>query len=139
MRSTNRLIEQAGTALLPLYLKKEGIKAYQSPEEDGYDFVISVEGRFIRLELKSINGDSNYLTAEKITKKQFKKTDFIIIYLLDNKKNRFFTIPVSRAPMNSPLRFTKNKKGKIVGKWTKYEGFDYLKKQIEDLGYFSEE
>jgi hypothetical protein len=134
---SSRLIEQAGTALLPLYLKKEGIKAYQSPEEDSYDFVVSVEGRFIRLLLKSINGEGKYLTAEKITNKQYKKSDFIILYLLDKDKNRFFTIPMSKAPMNSSIRFTKNKKDSINGKWMKFEGFNYLKKHLEDLGWFS--
>jgi hypothetical protein len=56
MKATSRLIDQAGTALLPLYLKKESIKAYQCPEEDAYDFVVSIECRFIRIELKSIDG-----------------------------------------------------------------------------------
>jgi len=130
MKATSKLIDQAGTALLPLFLKKEDIKAYQCPEEDAYDFVVSIEGRFIRIELKSINGDSDYPTSGKITKKQFKSADFIIIYLLDNKKNRFFTIPTKRVPRNNPIRFSKDKKGKIKGKWTKYEGFDHLKREV---------
>lgn len=139
MKATSRLIEQAGTALLPLYLKKEGIKAYQSPEEDGYDFVVSIEGRFIRIELKSINGEADYPTAGKITEKQFNKADFIIIYLLDDERNRFFTIPIKRAPRDSSIRFSKRKDGSIKGKWTKYEGFNYLKKQLKSFGWFSEE
>lgn len=137
MRATNKLIEQAGTALLPLYLKKEKIKAYQSPEEDGYDFVISVEGRFIRILLKSINGDTKNPSANKITKKEHKKADFIIIYLLDNQKNRFFTIPINKAPMNSSIRFTKKKNNTIKGKWVKYEGFGQLKKHLKNLGWMS--
>jgi hypothetical protein len=32
MKAKSRLIEQAGTALLPFYLRREGIKAYQCPE-----------------------------------------------------------------------------------------------------------
>jgi hypothetical protein len=130
MKATSRLIEQAGTALLPLYLRSEGIKAYQCPEEDAYDFVVSIAGRFIRIELKSINGDSEYPTAGKITKKQFTSADFIIVYLLDKNQNRFFTIPTKKVPRNTPIRFTKNKDGKIKGKWTKYEGFEFLKKEV---------
>ena len=38
MKATSRLIEQAGTALLPLYLRRENIKTYQCPEEDAYDY-----------------------------------------------------------------------------------------------------
>ena len=125
------MIDQAGTSLLPLYLRREGIKAYQCPEEDAYDFVISIESRFIRIELKSINADSEYPTAGKITKKQFDKTDFIIIYLLDKNQNRFFTIPTIKVPRNTPIRFSKSTDGKILGKWMKFEGFDYLKKEVK--------
>jgi hypothetical protein len=130
MKATSRLIDQAGTALFPLYLRREGIKAYQCPEEDAYDFVVSIEGRFIRIELKSVNGDSEHPTAGKITKKQFDSADFIIVYLLDKNQNRFFTIPTKKVPKNNPIRFTKSKDGKIKGKWMKFEGFDYLKKEI---------
>jgi hypothetical protein len=130
MKATSRLIEQAGTALLPLYLRREGIKAYQCPEEDAYDFVVSIEGRFIRIELKSINADSEYPTAAKITKKQFNSTDFIIVYLLDKNQNRFFTIPTKKVPRNNPIRFTKSKDGQIKSKWMNYEGFDRLKKEV---------
>jgi hypothetical protein len=130
MKATSRLIEQAGTALIPLYLRREGIKAYQCPEEDAYDFVVSIGGRFIRIELKSINGDSEYPTAGKITKKQFNSADFIIVYLLDKNQNRFFTIPTKKVPRNNPIRFTKSKEGKIKGKWMRYEGFDHLKKEV---------
>ena len=130
MKATNRLIDQAGTALLPLYLRREGIKAYQCPEEDAYDFVVSIENRFIRLELKSVNGDSEHPTAGKITKKQFNAADFIVIYLLDKNQNRFFTIPTIKVPRNNPIRFTKSKDGKIKSKWMKFEGFNYLKKEI---------
>ncbi len=128
MITTSKLIDQAGTALLPLYLRREDIKAYQCPEEDAYDFVVSIDNRFIRIELKSINGNSEYPTAGKITKKQFDKTDFIIIYLLDKNQNRFFTIPTNKMPRNTPIRFIKSKDGKIKGKWMKFEGFDYLKR-----------
>jgi hypothetical protein len=130
MKATSRLIDQAGTALLPLYLRKEEIKAYQCPEEDAYDFVVSIGGRFIRIELKSINGESEYPTAGKITKKQFNSADFIVVYLLDKNQNRFFTIPIKKVPRNNPIRFTKSKDGKIKSKWMKYEGFDHLKKEV---------
>ena len=130
MKATSRLIDVAGTALLPLNLRREGITAYQCPEEDAYDFVVSIEGRFIRIELKSVNGDSEYPTAGKITKKQFDSADFIVIYLLDKNQNRFFTIPTKKMPRNTSIRFTKTKDGKIKGKWMKFEGFDYLKKEI---------
>jgi len=130
MKATSRLIDQAGTALLPLYLRREGITAYQCPEEDAYDFVVSIKNRFIRIELKSINGDSEYPTAGKITKKQFNATDFIIIYLLDKNQNRFFTIPTKKVPRNTPIRFTRNKDGNIKGKWMEFEGFDHLKKEV---------
>ena len=130
MKATSRLIDQAGTALLPLYLKKEEIKAYQCPEEDAYDFVVSIGGRFIRIELKSINGDSEYPTAGKITKKQYTSADFIVVYLLDKNQNRFFTIPTKKVPRNNPIRFTKNNDGKIKSKWMKYEGFNHLKKEV---------
>jgi hypothetical protein len=130
MKATSRLIEQAGTALLPIYLRREGIKAYQCPEEDSYDFVVSIGGRFIRIELKSINGDSEYPTAGNITKKQFTSADFIIVYLLDKNQNRFFTIPTKKVSRNNPIRFTKSKEGKIIGKWMEYEGFDFLKKEV---------
>ncbi len=130
MKATSRLIEQAGTALLPIYLRREGIKAYQCPEEDAYDFVVSIGGRFIRIELKSINGDSEYPTASNITKKQSTSADFIIVYLLDKNQNRFFTIPTKKVPRNNPIRFTKSKEGKIIGKWMEYEGFDFLKKEV---------
>ncbi|MBN2065849.1 MAG: hypothetical protein JW771_03460 [Candidatus Thermoplasmatota archaeon] len=130
MKATSRLIDQVGTALLPLYLRREGITAYQCPEEDAYDFVVSIEGRFIRIELKSINGDSEYPTAGKITRKQFDATDFIIIYLLDKNQNRFFTIPTKKVPRNTPIRFTKSKEGDTTGKWMEFEGFDHLKKEV---------
>jgi hypothetical protein len=130
MKATSRLIDQAGTALLPLYLRREDITAYQCPEEDAYDFVVSIKSKFIRLELKSINGDSEYPTAGKITKKQFDSTDFIIVYILDNKENRFFTIPTKRATRNTPIRFIRGKDGKLKGKWIKYEGFEHLKKEV---------
>ncbi|RLC30144.1 hypothetical protein DRH13_04785 [Candidatus Woesebacteria bacterium] len=130
MKATSRLIDVAGTALLPLNLRREGITAYQCPEEDAYDFVVSIEGRLIRIELKAVNGDSEYPTAEKITKKQFDSADFIVIYLLDKNQNRFFTIPTKKMPRNTSIRFTKTKDGKIKGKWMKFEGFDYLKKEI---------
>lgn len=130
MKATSRLIDQAGTALLLLYLRKEGIKAYQCPEEDAYDFVVSIKNRFIRLELKSVNGDSEHPTAGRITKKQFRSADYIIIYLLNDKQNRFFTIPTSKVPRNNPIRFTKSKDGKIISKWMKYEGFDHLKNEV---------
>lgn len=130
MKATSMLIDQAGTALLPLYLKKEGITAYQCPEEDAYDFVISIESRFIKIELKSIDGDSEFPTAGKITTKQFDATDFIIIFLLDRNQNRFFVIPTKKVPRNTPVRFTKSKDGKIKGKWMEFEGFDYLKREV---------
>jgi hypothetical protein len=130
MKATSRLIDQAGTALLPLYLRRESITAYLCPEDDAYDFVVSIKGRFIRIELKSINGESEYPTAGKITKKQFDATDFIIVYLLDKYKNRFFTIPTNKVPRNTPIRFSKNKDGEIISKWMEYEGFESLKKQI---------
>ena len=130
MKATSRLIDQAGTALLPLYLKKEGITAYQSPEEDAYDFVVSIKNKFIRIELKSINGESEHPTAGKVTDKQYKATDFIIIYILDQNQNRFYTIPTKQTPRNTSIRFTKTKDGKLNGKWAKYEGFEHLKKQI---------
>jgi len=60
MKAKSRLIETAGHALLPIYLKKEGITAYQCPEEDNYDFVISVKGKFVRIKVRSVNGDSDY-------------------------------------------------------------------------------
>ena len=130
MKATSKLIDQAGTALLPLYLSREGIKAYQCPEEDAYDFVVSIGGRFIRIELKSINGDSEYPTAGKITEKQFTSADFIIVYILDKNQNRFFTIPTKKIPRSNPIRFTKSKDGELKGKWTNYEGFAHLKKEI---------
>jgi hypothetical protein len=130
MKATSRLIDQAGTALLPLFLKREGITAYQCPEEDAFDFVISIKSKFIRIELKSINGYSEYPTAGKITKKQFDSADFIIIYLLDKNQNRFFTIPIKKIPRNNPIRFTKNKDGKIISKWMEFEGFNHLKKEV---------
>lgn len=130
MKSTIRLIDQAGTALLPLYLSKEGITAYQCPEEDAYDFVVSIKGKFIRIKLKSINGDSEYPTAGKMTSKQFSSADFVVIYLLDKNQNRFFTIPTKKIPRSNPIRFNKSKDGKIRGKWMEFEGFDYLKKEV---------
>jgi len=130
MKATSRLIDQAGTALLPLYLRRQGITAYLCPEDDAYDFVVSIKSRFIRIELKSINGESEYPTAGKITKKQFDATDFIIIYLLDKNKNRFFTIPTNKVPRNTPIRFSKNKDGLIISKWMEYEGFEALKKKV---------
>ena len=133
MKATSRLIDQAGTALLPLYLRREDIKAYQCPEEDAYDFVISIKGRFIRLELKSVNGDSEYPTAGKITKDQYNSANFIIIFLLDGKQNRFFTIPIKRVPRNKPIRFSRGKDSIIKGRWMKYEGFEHLKKEKDGL------
>jgi hypothetical protein len=133
MKATSKLIDQAGTSLLPLYLRREGIKSYQCPEEDAYDFVVSIEGRFIRIELKSINGDSEFPSAGKITQKQYSSADYVIIYLLDNDKNRFFTIPIQKVPRNNPIRFKRDKNQKIIGKWINYEGFDHLKKEI---GYY---
>jgi hypothetical protein len=130
MRATSRLIDQAGTSLLPLYLRREGITAYLCPEDDAYDFVVSIKNRFIRIELKSINGESEHPTAGKITKKQFDTTDFIIIYLLDKNKNRFFTIPTNKVPRNTPIRFSKNKDGEIIGKWMDFEGFKALRKEV---------
>lgn len=130
MKATSRLIDQAGTALLPLYLRRQGITAYLCPEDDAYDFVVSIKSRFIRIELKSINGESEYPTAGKITKKQFDATDFIIIYLLDKNQNRFFTIPTNKVPRNTPIRFSKNKEGLIISKWMEYEGFEALKKKV---------
>jgi len=131
MKATGKLIDIAGTALLPLYLRKEGIKAYQCPEEDAYDFVISIEGKFIRIELKSVNADSDYPTAGKISKKQFESADFIIVYVLHKNCNCFFTIPIHKIPRNSSIRFSKNKDGCLTGKWMKYEGFNYLKKSLK--------
>jgi len=130
MKATSRLIDQAGTALLPLYLRKEGITAYLCPEDDAYDFVVSIKNRFIRIELKSINGDSEHPTAGKITDKQYKATDFIIIYILDKNQNRFYTIPTKKTPRNTSIRFTKTKDGELNGKWSKFEGFEYLKKEV---------
>ena len=92
--------------------------------------MVSIKSRFIRIELKSINGESEYPTAGKITKKQFDATDFIIIYLLDKNKNRFFTIPTNKVPRNTPIRFSKNKDGLIISKWMEYEGFEALKKKV---------
>ncbi len=131
MRAKSKLIERAGTFLLPIFLQREKIKAYQSPEEDSYDFVITMKNKFIRLKLKSINGDSENPSASKITEKQHENSNFVIVYLLDGNRNRFFTIPTSRTPRNSNIRFSKRKNGEITGKWTKYEGFDYLKKDLK--------
>lgn len=130
MKATSRLIDQAGTSLLPIFLRREDITAYQCPEEDHYDFVVSIEGRFIRIELKSVNGDSDYPTAGKVTPNQFSKADYLIVYLLDSEKNRFFTIPMKRVPRNSPIRFIRGKNGVLTSKWSKYEGFESLKKEI---------
>ena len=130
MKATSKLIDVVGTALLPLCLKKAGIKAYQCPEEDAYDFVVSLKERFIRIELKSVNGDSERPSTGRITKKQFEAADFVIVYLLDNGRNRFFTIPIKRVPRDSNIGFSKHKDGTIEGKWMKYEGFDSLKKAV---------
>jgi len=133
MTTKSKLIDVASMALLPLRLKKEGITAYQCPEEDNYDFVVSIKQRFIRIELKAINGDSKYLDAERVSKRQLMTADFVIIYLLDNERNRFFTIPIKRVPREGYIRFSKRKDRTIKGKWMKYEGFDALKK---DIGLF---
>lgn len=136
MKAKSRLIETAGHALLPIYLKKEGITSYQAPEEDRYDFVISVKGKFIRIKVGSVNGDVDHPSVGKLTEQQFRACDFIIVYLLDNEKNRFFTIPVKRIPRSRAISFSKRKDGSIKGKWIKYEGFDALRKELEILGWF---
>jgi hypothetical protein len=136
MKAKSRLIETAGHALLPIYLKKEGITAYQCPEEDNYDFVISVKGKFVRIKVRSVNGDSDYPSVGKLTEDQFRQCDFIIVYLLDNEKNRFFTIPVKKIPRSRAISFSKRKDNSIKGKWMKYEGFASLKKELEILGWF---
>ena len=138
MKAKSRLIETAGHSLLPIYLRKEGIISYQAPEEDRYDFVISVKGRFIRIKLKSVNGDADYPSVSKLTEQQFRTCDFIIVYLLDNEKNRFFTIPVKRIPRSRAISFSKRKDGSIKGKWMKYEGFKELKKELKILGWFED-
>ena len=130
MKATSKLIDMVGTALLPLRLKREGIKAYQCPEEDAYDFVVSIKEKFIRIELKSVNGDSERSSAERITKKQFGTADFVIVYLLDKDRNRFFTIPIKRVPRDGNIGFSKRKDGTMKGKWMEYEGFDSLKKAV---------
>jgi len=130
MKATSKLIDVVGTALLPLRLKREGIKAYQCPEEDAYDFVVSIKEKFIRIELKSVNGDSERSSAERITKKQFGTADFVIVYLLDKDRNRFFTIPIKRVPRDGNIGFSKRKDGTMKGKWMEYEGFDSLKKAV---------
>ena len=130
MKATSKLIDVVGTALLPLRLKREGIKAYQCPEEDAYDFVVSIKEKFIRIELKSVNGDSERPSTGRITKKQFEAADFIIVYLLDKDRNRFFTIPTKLVPRDGNIGFSKRKDGEIKGKWMEYEGFDSLKKAI---------
>jgi len=130
MKATSKLIDVVGTALLPLRLKREGIKAYQCPEEDAYDFVVSIKEKFIRIELKSVNGDSERSSAERITKKQFETADFVIVYLLDKDRNRFFTIPIKRVPRDGNIGFSKHKDGTMKGKWMEYEGFDSLKKAV---------
>ena len=130
MKATSKLIDVVGTALLPLCLKREGIKAYQCPEEDAYDFVVSIKEKFIRIELKSVNGDSERPSTGRITKKQFEAADFVIVYLLDKDRNCFFTIPIKRVPRDSNIGFSKHKDGTIEGKWMKYEGFDSLKKAV---------
>jgi len=130
MKATRKLIDVVGTALLPLRLKREGIKAYQCPEEDAYNFVVSIKEKFIRIELKSVNVDSERSSAGRITKKQFETADFVIVYLLDNDRNRFFTIPIKRVPRDGNIGFSKRKDGTIKGKWMKYEGFDSLKKAV---------
>lgn len=133
MKAKSRLIETAGNALLPIYLRKEDIIAYQCPEEDSYDYVISMKGKFIRIKVRSVNGDAEYPAIGRITDEQFKKCDFIIIYLLDNDRNRFFTIPIKKVPRNMSIRFSKRKDGSITGKWVDYEGFKALKSQLEQL------
>jgi len=136
MKAKSRLIETAGNVLLPIYLKREGITAYQAPEEDSYDLVVSVKGKFIRIKVRSVNGDAKYPTVGRLTEKQYRKCDFLIIYLLDDDKNRFFTIPVKKIPKTGNIGFSKRKDGSIRGKWMKYEGFKYLKKELEILGWF---
>ena len=42
--------------------------------------------------------------------------------------NQWF--PTIKVPRNNPIRFTKSKDGKIKSKWMKFEGFNYLKKEI---------
>ena len=130
MKATSKLIDVVGTALLPLRLKREGIKAYQCPEEDAYDFVVSIKEKFIRIELKSVNGDSERPSAGRITKKQFETADFVIVYLLDKDRNRFFTIPIKQVSRDGNIGFSKRKDGTIKGKWMEYEGFDSLKKAV---------
>jgi len=138
MKAKSKLIETAGHALLPIYLKKEGILSYQCLEEDNYDFVISTEGKFIRIKVRSVNGDADYPSIGKINDKQIRKCDFIIIYLLDKEKNRFFTIPINRIPRTRTIRFSKTIDGAIKGKWLKYEGFKTLKKELKILGWVKE-
>ena len=130
MKAKSKLIETAGHALLPIYLQREKITCYQCLEDDSYDFVISVKGKFIRIKVRSVNGDAEYPSIGRLTDKQYKTCDFLIIYLLDNFKNRFFTIPIQKVPRNNPIRFTKSKEGKIKSKWMNYEGFDHIKKEV---------
>ncbi len=138
MKAKSKLIETAGHALLPIYLRREGIASYQCPEEDSYDFVISVKGKFIRIKVKSVNGEADYPSVGKITDEQFLACDFIIVYLLDQDKNRFFTIPIKKVIRNRNISFSKRKDNSIKGKWLKYEGFKALKKELEILGWFEE-
>jgi hypothetical protein len=132
MRAKSRLIETAGNALLPIYLRREGIIAYQCPEEDSHDFVISIKGRFIRIKVRSVHGAAAYPAIGSITTEQFRTCNYIIIYLLDDDRNRFFTIPISKVPRNRSIRFLKGKDGTIKGKWLEFEGFEFLKKELKN-------
>ena len=131
MGAKSKLIEVAGNALIPIYLKREGIIAYQCPEDDSHDFVISIKGRFIRIKAKSVNGAVKFPAVGRITEKQYRFCNYIIIYLLDYDRNRFFTIPIAKVPRNRPIRFLKGKDGIIKGKWLEFEGFEFLKKELK--------
>jgi hypothetical protein len=130
MGSKSKLIETVGDALLPIYLKREGIIAYHCPEEDSHDFVISIKGVFIRIKVASVNGDLDSPSIGRITEEQYRICDYLIIYLLDKDKNRFFTIPIAKVPRNRSIRFLKGKDGAITGKWLEFEGFECLKQEL---------
>ena len=131
MRAKSKLIETVGDALIPIYLKRQGIIAYQCPEDDSHDFVISIKGRFIRIKAASINGAVDSPAIAKITEEQYRVCDYIIIYLLDKDRNRFFTIPIAKVPRNRSIRFLKGKDGTIKGKWLEFEGFELLKHELK--------